>query len=583
MLCLPSSCVKVRATAPTRPRILGTVARVPPFGTTGDIAPDAPSLLARGRRAFAQRDWPQARRLLAEADRAEPLEAADLELLSTAASMLGSDDWVGALERAYERHLADGDRLRAVRCAFWIGVRLARWGETARASGWLARAQRLLEEEGRECAEQGYLIIPEVFGLAARGELEAAAARAGAAADLGRRFGDRDLFALATHEQGHLLIRAGNVQEGLSLLDEAMVTVTERELSPHVTGIVYCGTISACQEVYEVRRAGEWTDALTRWCEDQHGLAMFAGDCQIHRAEVMQLHGAWQQALEEVLAAGEWLARREHNQHVAGAARYRAGELHRLRGELEQAEEAYRDASRFGREPQPGLALLRLGQGRADAAAAAIRRAVSETTEPLERARLLPARVEIALAVEDVDGARAACDELEELASRFPTRMLEAMAANARGAVELAGGDAGAALVALRRASRAWQELAAPYEAACARVLVALACRSLGDSDAVSLELEAAREAFERLGAQPDVAWVESLAGAPEARERFGLTARELEVLRLVAAGRTNREVADELVISEHTVARHVQNIFAKLGVSSRTAAGAFAHSHGLA
>jgi DNA-binding CsgD family transcriptional regulator len=540
------------------------------------------ALIDAGRRAHAAGAWHDVYRNLTEADRLSPLDVADLELLGTAASMLGLDaEWSAIGERAYQAHLDAGDTLPAVRCAFWIGVRLARGGEAGRAGGWIARAQRLLEGEG-DCVERGYLLLPEMFQHEARGDLEAAAATAGAAAEIGRRFGEADLFALATHEHGEILIRLGRVAEGLALLDEAMVSATERRLSPYVTGIVYCGTIAACQAVYEPRRAEEWTAALSTWCDEQPELLAFTGNCLVHRAEIMQLHGAWPDALDEARRAAERLTRTE-NEAGAGQASYREAELHRLRGAFAAAEEAYREASRRGYEPQPGLALLRLAPGDGEAATASIRRVVAERAEPLQRARLLPSYVEIALAAGHPDEAETACAELERIAERFETTMLAAMAAHARGADEFAHDRPREALVALRRAAQLWQELGAPYEAACARVLNGIACRALGDDDAVALELEAARDVFARLGAEPDVAWVDALARPAPPAERYGLTARELEVLRLVAAGKSNREVAAELVISEHTAARHVQNIFAKLDVSSRTAAGAFAFEHELA
>jgi DNA-binding CsgD family transcriptional regulator len=539
------------------------------------------ALVEAGRRAHAAGAWHDAYRDLTEADRLSPLLVSDLELLGTAASMLGRDaEWTAIGERAYQAHLDADDTLPAVRCAFWIGVRLARAGEAGRAGGWIARAQRLLESEG-DCAERGYLLLPEMFQHEARGDLEAAAATARAAAEIGRRFDEADLFALATHELGEILIRLGRVAEGLALLDEAMVSATERKLSPYVTGIVYCGTIAACQAVYEPQRAGEWTAALSAWCDEQPELLAFTGNCLVHRAEIMQLHGAWPDALDEARRAAERLTRTE-NEAAAGQASYREAELHRLQGAFAAAEEAYREASRRGYEPQPGLALLRLAQGDGGAATAAIRRVLAERTEPLQRARLLPAQVEIALAAGHRDEAETACAELEGIAARFETTMLGAMAAHARGAVDFAHDRPREALVALRRAAQLWQELGAPYEAACARVLTGIACRALGDDEAVSLELEAARSVFDRLGAEPDVAWVDSLAGSGRPAERYGLTARELQVLRLVAAGKSNREVAAELVISEHTAARHVQNIFAKLDVSSRAAAGAFAFEHEL-
>jgi ATP/maltotriose-dependent transcriptional regulator MalT len=222
-----------------------------------------------------------------------------------------------------------------------------------------------------------------------------------------------------------------------------------------------------------------------------------------------------------------------------------------------------------------------LAQGRAEAAAASIRRARAEAAEPLKLAVLLPAYVEIMLAVGDVEDARAACRELEGIAQRYASAMLGAMVGYARAAVELAAGDARGALGAARQAWQTWQSLDAPYELARTRVLIGLACRELGDEDTAVLELEAARSGFAELGAARDLTALTSLT-TPAAIERHGLSRRELEVLRLVAAGKSNREIAAALVISEHTVARHLQNIFAKLGLSSRAAATAFAFENEL-
>ena len=536
--------------------------------------------LERGRESYSSSAWVTAYDSLSRADQLSPLRAKDLELLATAAYMLGrEDEWMRILERAHLGHSAAGENRRAVRCAFWIGIVLAIRGEMGAATGWLGRAQRLLEHEEAECVEQGYMLMPVVFQHEAEGDWEGASATAAAAAETGERFGDADLFALAVHTQGEILVRYGRVREGFGLLDEAMVTVTTEQLSPVVTGIVYCGVILACEAAYELRRAREWTAALTRWCESQPDLLAFTGRCFVHRAQLMQLHGDWPEALAEAQRAGRRLEE-AMNQAAAAKAGYLKGEVHRLRGQFGQAEEAYRQASQLGLEPQPGWALLRLAQGSAAAAAAAIGRVLGETTERPKRANLLPAAVEILLATGQVDEARSACGELEAIAADYDSEMLRALHAHARGAVELAEGEAGAALMSLRQASVAWHELEAPYEVARARLLIARACGELGDEDAFALELEAARSAFEKLGATPDLAVVDALGGS--AGDSHGLTDRELDVLRLVASGKSNKEIAATLVISEHTVARHLQNIFTKLDVPSRTAAGAFAFEHGL-
>ena len=539
--------------------------------------------LERGRESYARRAWREAYESLRRADQASPLHAEDLELLARSAYMLGRDeDYRSGLERAHHAWLDNGDAPRAARCAWWVGHNLLFCGESAPAQGWFARGQRLLERENRDCVERGYLLIPTLLQHLFGGDHEAAFDTAVDIAAVGERFGDRDLVSIALMEQGHALVRQGRTAAGLQLVDETMVAVTAGELSPIVAGIVYCNTIAFCRDVYELRRAREWTAALTRWCEQQPDMVAHQGLCLVHRAEIMTLGGAWPEALEEAREVAERFTGGALNQRALGHAAYRQAELYRLRGEVRTAESLYREASRLGREPQPGLALLRLLQGKRDTAAAAIRRAMSETSAPLSRAALLPAYVEIMVAVEDVDAARSASRELAELAARQGSDMLEAMAAQAQGAVALADGDARAALVALRRAWDSWHELEAPHEAARARVLLGRACGSLGDDDTAELELEAARNVFAQLGAAPDVAWVDSFARAGEARDTHALSPRELEVLRLVAGGRSNREIASALVISERTVARHLQNIFAKLGVSSRTAASVFAFEHDL-
>jgi DNA-binding CsgD family transcriptional regulator len=544
---------------------------------------DAIDELERGRESYARRAWLDAYTSLSRADQASPLGAEDLELLATASYMLGRDDeYLSALERAHHAYLySSGEAIRAVRCAFWVGANLALRGEMARASGWFGRARRLLEREGRECVEEGYLVLAGGFQHEASRDWEAAADTAAEAAEIGERFGDADLLALAVMSQGRALITRGRVEDGLGLLDEAMVAVTAGELSPIVTGLVYCSVIEGCHEVYELSRAREWTAALTRWCEDQPDMVAFTGRCLLHRAEIMELQGAWRDALEEAQRARQRCAQVK-NQSATAQAFYQQGEVHRLRGELAAAEEAYREASLRGFEPQPGLALLRFAQGNIAAAAAAIRRVMGESSEPLKRARLLPAYVEIMLSAGDLEEAHGACVELEDMCALYESAVLGAICAQARGAVALAQDESHGAHLALREAWQVWQELEAPYEAARVRVLLGLACRALGDEDTAALELEAAQSVFGQLGAAPDLSRVNSLIEGAASVGDHGLTPRELEVLRLLAAGRTNKAIATELVLSERTVERHVSNIFTKLGVSSRTAATAYAYKQQL-
>jgi ATP/maltotriose-dependent transcriptional regulator MalT len=532
--------------------------------------------LDRAREAYERREWLDAYEAFSRADAESPLGALDLELLAFSASMVGRmDDYGALLERAHHAYLDGGETLPAARAAFWIGMNLAVRDEIGPAGGWFGRVHRLVEREGRDCIERGLLLLPLALQQQGAGDYDEAFATLSGAVEVADAFRNADLFAAATYFQGMVRIKQGRGEEGLRLLDEAMVGVTAGEVSPFLTGVVYCGVIACCEEAFDARRAREWTNALSRWCEQQPQLVSFTGRCLAHRAGILQLHGAWAEALAEAQLA-RVRCEEAMNRPATGQALYQQGELLRLRGNFDEAERAYRDANGYGREPQPGLALLRLAQGDPEAASAGIRRALAETKTPLPRAALLPARAEIALARGEVEEARRASAELEQIAATAGSTLLGAMAAQVRGEVELAAGDAEAALVSARRAWQTWQELEAPYQSALTRVLVGQACEALGDRDAAALEFEAARAGFQALDAKPAIARLDSLT-ASGSDDAYGLSPRELEVLRLVAAGSTNRQIAAALVVSEHTVARHLQNIFAKLGISSRTAAAAFA------
>ena len=510
---------------------------------------DASAELQRGREAFEQRNFVQAYEALSAADRMQPLSGEELGRLAQAAGMIGRDeDFVRIFERAHRAHLEAGQVAGAARAAFWLGFRLLGTGEPARGTGWLARAQRLLDDGGHDCAERGYLLLPVVRRHVGERDFQAARAAAKQAGRIGERFGDADLVALARTFEGQVLLREERIPEGLVLLDEAMVAVSSGELSPTVTGLIYCMVIRSCQDVYAFGRAREWTEALKAWCDAQPGSVAFAGHCLVHRSEIHQWNGDWETASEEARVAADMLLG-GLNERDAAPAFYQQAELHRLRGELAEAEEAYASASRWGWEPQPGLALLRLAQGRVEAAASAMRRVVHAASGRMQQTRLLPAHVEIMLAAGDLEEARRACAQLQDIAKELEMEVVDAMAAHAVGAVRLSEGDARAALAPLRRSFEIWQKLGAPYLAARVRVLVARACRQLGDDDGCHLEIDGARAVFRELGAATDLAAIEAAAAEPAKARPHGLTARELQVLRLVAGGKTNKAIAAELFL----------------------------------
>lgn len=535
--------------------------------------------LDRGRDAYGRREWGAAYTELSSADGEAGLAAGDLERLAVAAYLTGRDaESTDAWARAFDEFQRAGAPARAARCAFWLGLALLLRGEMAPSGGWLQRAQRLIDEGRLDCPEKGLLLVPKGLERLYGGDVDAAVTMFSEGTAIGQRFGDPDVTALNRLGLGQALLVGGQVPQGVAYLDEAMVEATTGALSPIAVGIVYCAVILACNDIFDIRRAQEWTHALSRWCESQPDLVPYRGQCLVHRAQILQLHGDWPEAVDECRRACERL----DGSPAAGDAYYQHAEVLRLRGEFAESEHAYRRASEAGREPQPGLALLRLAQGQADAAANSIRRVLDAASDAPARARMLGPFVDIMLAVDDLGAARRAADELSAIAGQLESPYLQALAAHASGAVLLAEGDAGEACAALRRALAKWRELDAPFDAARARVLIGVACRSLGDDDAAEMELDAARAVFARLGAPSDLAGAEALSRTASSRVA-GLSGREAEVLALVATGKSNREIATALFISENTVRRHVQNIFVKVGVTSRAGATAFAYKHDLA
>jgi DNA-binding CsgD family transcriptional regulator/tetratricopeptide (TPR) repeat protein len=542
--------------------------------------------LEDGRRAFAELRWRAAFDALSTADDEAPLETEDLERLGDAAYLIGDDDAaIAAWTRAHNALAARGDCLRAARLGYWLSLALVMGGKVAQGSGWLSRVERLLADQEEECAERGYALAMRGLFSMFEGNTEKACASIRQAAALGQRFDEADLLAVAVLSEGQALIQMQRADEGIRLLDEAMVAVTSGQVSPIMSGVIYCAVILTCERAYDLSRAHEWTVALDEWCRSQPELVAFRGQCLVHRSELKQLKGDWEAARDEAARARELLSGR--SQRLMGRALYQQGELHRLAGELDRADEAYRRAGELGFEPQPGVSLLRLAQGERKAAVASIRRVAGEAGSPqgpgagVQRLEVLGPFAEIMVAIGELKPARAAADELATIAREMSSPFVSARAAGTNGAVLLAEGDAKEALVALREAWTSWQSLEAPYEAARVRVLIAAACEQLGDSDTAAMHRDAAAAVFERLGATPDLS---RLRGDDHstAAPITALSKRELEVLPLLASGKTNRQIAAELGISEHTVARHVSNIFDKLGVSSRTAASAFAYEHDL-
>jgi DNA-binding CsgD family transcriptional regulator/thioredoxin-like negative regulator of GroEL len=535
--------------------------------------------LVRARADYERGDWAAALTGWREVD-PDTLGADDLMRLGTACWLSGRyDDYVEAMQRAFQIRSEAGEAPGAARAAGLVAIASVFAGQHAVAGGWEARLERILDELGHDVVERGYRAILQMFRHIGAAEWSAAAESAAAIGEYGHRFRDPDLIAMGLCAQGRLTLYTGRVPEGLALFDEAMVGIAAGDVSPIFAGTVYCTMIEGCQEVSDFGRAAEWTSALNRWCAKQPGLVPFTGQCAVHRGQMMALTGAWPQALEEFDAAVRRYQAAARPDAVGLALNERGDVLRRL-GEYDAAEGCYEEASSHGYEPQPGLALLWLTRGRTRAALAAVHRLLAEREDQVNRSQLLPAAIEVLVEAGDHDRAATLTGELDRIAAGFGCAALHARAAYAAGHVQLATGDPGGALPYLRKSVQAWQSLGCPYEIARCQLLLGRTLRALGDEDSAVAELRAAIATFDKLGAKPSRREAEQLL---RPTPPGGLTAREAEVLSLVATGRSNLQIAEALVLSEKTVARHLSNIFTKIDVTSRTAAAAYAFEHGLA
>lgn len=542
-----------------------------------EAGPEEVDPLAAARAALAECEWSRAHDALATAVETDPAREADrLDMLADAAWWLGRlDECIESREGAYSGFDTLGDHRRAGQCAVWLYEHYCFKARPAIAGAWLRRARHALDTD-RESAEYGALRLREAEADHGRGDLATSEDAAREVVGLGRRLRSPDLEAEALQTLGRVLIDGGDPADGLATLDEAMLFAVEGRLRPYSTGKVYCSLISACEALGDLRRAAEWSEATTEWAQ-RHPLAVFPGLCRVHLASALRTRGEWNEAEEQAVRACNELATLNVANAAAGHAEI--GEIRRRIGDLTGAEAAFAHAEQISGQPQAGLALVRLAQGNIDAAAAIISRALDDLTwDRLGRARLLPARAQIAIASGDLSGATAALEELDAIAADYASPSLTAAALTTRGRVQLASRDR-SACATLRQATERWQELGAPHEVATARMLQGAACREAGDLDGAAASFEAARAGFEELGAALDLRDLGDVTGAsPE--PPAGLTAREVQVLRLVAAGMTNKQIASELVLSEKTVSRHLSNIFTKIDVTSRSAATAFAFAH---
>lgn len=540
---------------------------------------DATSHLGTAREHHHASRWVRACEEYAAADRATPLAVDDLEAWAESAQVVGRiDEALAVLTRCFELRAEAGEIHAATRATYWLwSAHIFARGEFATAAGWVEQARSLAEERGS--GEYGWLLIPRAYGCIGKGDYATAEGLLHRATELGLGRGDVDLITIATTMRGRASLKLGSLESGLALLDQAMVRILTRATSPRTTSVMYCAAIGSCYEVQEIARATEWSVALDHWLGTlpQLGGAYF-GNCRIYRALLMRLRGEWSRAEAELEQTCRDLA--VDGRLVVGHAWYELGELRRLQG-LPGVEEAFEQATAFGHAAQPGLSLYRLGQGDAQAAAAGLRRVLAERELAGDRLALLPAAVEIALSAGRIDEAKDIITELENTAQTYPTTAMRAILEAARGAVALREDRPADALARLREAAHRWRELDAPYETAQVGARIAEGCRALGDEEGALMELRAALATFERLGARPDASRVRGLLSSQNTQLAV-LSPRETDVLRLIATGETNAEIAAQLFLSERTVHRHVSNILIKLDVRSRTSAATYAVRHGL-
>jgi len=538
-----------------------------------------PGQLEIAREHHGASRWARACEEYAAADRAAELTVEDLESWAEAAQVIGRiDEAIAVLTRCFELRAEAGEIHEAARATYWLwSAHVFARGEFAIAAGWVGRAGTLAEERGS--GEYGWLLIPRAYGCIGRGDYATAEGLLHRATELGLGRGDIDLVTIATTMRGRATLKLGSLEDGLALLDAAMVRILSRATSPRTTSVMYCAAIGSCYEVQEIARAAEWSVALDRWLGTLPLLGgAYFGNCRIYRAMLMRLRGDWSRAQAELEQACRELA--VDGQLVAGHAWYELGELRRLQGSP-GIEEAFERATAFGHVAHPGLALHRLSQGNTQAADAGLRRVLAERGRAGDRLELLPAAVEVCLAAGRIDAAKDLITEMEKTAQTYPTTAVRATVDAARGNVALSEDRPLDALAPLRKAADRWRELDAPYETAQICVRIGMGCRALGDDEGARMELRAALATFDRLGARPDASLVRQLLSGQNAHLEV-LSPREIEVLRLIVTGRTNAEIATQLNLSERTIHRHVSNILTKLDVRSRTSAAAYAIRHGL-